>query len=247
MTFHRFYCPELSSDQKIILIRDPQEIHHAKNVLRLKKGGAVRIFNGQGLEAQGVIRSLSKDSVEIETSSFLTAKPSHPVITIACAIPKRSKFETIIEKCTELGADEIIPLKTSRTEIKESINGAIRQNARYQEVAINACKQCGRSFLPKIHTTVNFFDALDQISANDLALIGHIREKLKKLPDLKKEDLRTKNRILVFVGPEGDFDENEISTAIQRGCVPITLGPNILKVETAVFAAISYLTLILRS
>ncbi len=247
MPRHRFFLPSLKDQERKVLINDKKEIHHIADVLRLKAGDTVSVFNGKGLSGEGCIRDISKNAIAVEIFSFSAAQQQKPLIVAACAIPKRSKFETIIEKCTELGVDEIIPLQTSRTEIKASAIGNARQNTRYQEVAINACKQSSRSFLPKIHPATKFTDALDQVSAHDLALIGHIQEKIKKLSDFDKEALQKKDRIIIFIGPEGDFREDEINVAIQKRCLPVTLGPNILKVETAIFAAVSYLMLTLRS
>lgn len=245
MARHSFFCPDLTANKNKILIIDREEVHHLSNVLRLKKADEISIFNGKGLAAQGIIKSISNNTVEVETVSFKTAKPNTPLIVLACAIPKRSKFETIIEKCTELGVDEIIPLKTIRSEVK--VSSSSRHSERYHDVAINAAKQCGRSFLPKIHPFTDLKDALDQISADDLSIIGCLKGEPKRLPDIKLSDAKEKARIIVFIGPEGDFTDDEINTAIEKGCIPITLGPNVLKVETAAISCISYLMLLLRS
>lgn len=247
MARHSFFCPDLIANKNKILLNNKEEIHHLTSVLRLKKDDGITIFNGKGLAAQGVIKSISKNTVEVEAISFITTKPSTPLIVLACAVPKRSKFETIIEKSTELGVDEIIPLKTTRTEIKVSAAASSRQNTRYQDVAINAAKQCGRSFLPQIHPLTDFKNVLSQISSNDLAIIGSLKGEPKRLPDIKILDTKEKGRIIVFIGPEGDFTDEEIASAIQKSCIPVTLGPNVLKVETAALSSISYLMLLLRS
>lgn len=244
---HRFYYPSLVQGQNKIKMLSKEEIHHLINVLRLKKESQVTIFNGQGLEALGIISSSSKREIEIETLSFLTQKKPYPLLALACAIPKKSKFETIIEKCTELGVDEIIPLKTTRTEMTGSLESLQRKTKRFLEVAINACKQSQRSFLPEIHPVTTFEKMLTTITSNDVSLIGSLRENKKRLTDIPLDQLKKANKIYLFIGPEGDFTDEEINLSLNKGCLPISLGPQVLKVETAAICAISYLMLSLRS
>ncbi|MCX5681554.1 MAG: RsmE family RNA methyltransferase [Candidatus Omnitrophica bacterium] len=247
MTHHHFYCTTINPNNNKVIITEKKEVHHLWSVLRFKKGEEISVFNGNGLEGLGVITSASKDAIEIKILSFSNTKPHQPLFAIACAVPKRSKFETIIEKCTELGIDEIIPLQTIRTEIRGHLGSSGHRNKRYQDIAINASKQCCRAILPKIHSLTTFSDALNQVSADDLALIGCLKGKPKKFPDLNLTEAKEKKRIIVFIGPEGDFTDEEIENALQKGCVPITLGPNTLKVETAAISSIAYLMLYLRS
>ncbi|MFA6378591.1 MAG: RsmE family RNA methyltransferase [Candidatus Omnitrophota bacterium] len=244
---HRFYYPSLTQDQNKIKMLSKEEIHHLVDVLRLKKESQVTIFNGQGLEALGVISSSSKREIEIETLSFLTQEKTYPLLTLACAIPKKAKFETIIEKCTELGVDEIIPLKTARTEMTGSIESLQRKTKRFLEVAVNACKQSQRSFLPEIHPIMTFEEMLTTITSNDISLIGSLRENKKRFTDISMDQLKKASKIYLFIGPEGDFTDEEISLALDKECLPISLGPQVLKVETAAICAISYLMLSLRS
>jgi 16S rRNA (uracil1498-N3)-methyltransferase len=247
MTRHRAYCPDLDPNQKKITISNKNEAHHLSHVLRAKEGDQISIFNGHGLEGIGAIISVRKDRIELEVLSLKKEQQPQPLIAIACAIPKRSKFETIIEKCTELGADEIIPLKTLRTEIDHATKNSDKKHKRYQEIAVNAAKQSGCSFLPNIHPQTTFEIALDEITSKDLALIGCIKGQAKKIHELDWVDIKKKKRIIVFIGPEGDFTDTEVDKALQKGCLPITLGPNILKVETAAISAMAHLMLHLRS
>jgi len=243
----RFFSPKLDKDQKNISLLDKDEIHHLVDVLRLKVGNEVTIFNGEGLEARTIISSISHKEAIFEVISFYEKARTYPLLVLACAIPKRSKFETIIEKCTELGIDEIIPLKTQRTEIAKTAENLARRHHRYEDVAINACKQSQRFFLPKVHPVTKFDQALAGIFQNDLALIGSLKDPTQRLCDLTQGQLQAKNRILIFIGPEGDFTDEEIHHAIGQGCIPITLGSNVLKVETAAIATVAYLSLQFRS
>ena len=114
---HRFYCPNTDFSPQKITISNPGEIHHLKNVLRMKQGDQVSLFNGQGDEVTGVIENMNALQVQVQITQRHEKKCSAVSIILACAVPKKSKFETIIEKCTELGVDEIIPMRTARTEV----------------------------------------------------------------------------------------------------------------------------------
>lgn len=243
----RFFVPNLDQTQKSISLLDKNEIHHLSGVLRLKSSDTVTIFNGHGLEAQASIRSISRTEIIFQDLSFCKKEQIQPLLILACAIPKRSKFETIIEKCTELGIDEIIPLKTQRTEIALSEKTSSHRLHRYEEVAMSACKQSHRSFLPMIHPITKFDKVLECIDPADLTLIGCLKDPHQNLRDLGREQLQTKNKIVILIGPEGDFTENELLAATQHGCIPISLGPNILRVETAAIASVAYLMLQLRA
>lgn len=239
---YRFYCPTLTDRTPTIAITDKHEIHHIKNVLRYKQGSIIRIFNGQGTEAEGTITALKPERIDINCTQFLleTSAPQTTVI-LACAIPKKSKFETIIEKATELGAAQIIPLKTQRTETTLSGDRAHKKNSRYETIALNASKQSQRKKLPQISPITTFKDALKTIDADTLALIpclntenrNSLVETLSRQPGPK--------RIMVFIGPEGDFTPEEVQAALAAGCLPVSLGETVLKVETAALAVLSFI------
>ena len=243
----RHYYQNLTQNDSSIIIKPGSEFHHLAHVLRVKINDEIVVFNGQGLKGAGIISSISSKEIKLDLHVFSKETLSVPSLVLACAIPKKSKFETIIEKCTELGIDEIIPLKTQRTEITKTAENLARRHHRYEDVAINACKQSQRFFLPKVHPVTKFDQALAGIFQNDLALIGSLKDPVQRLCDLAQGQLQAKNRILIFIGPEGDFTDEEIHRAISQGCIPITLGSNVLKVETAAIATVAYLSLQFRS
>ena len=113
---HRFYCGQADLDRKIIDISDLKEIHHLRNVLRLKLKDQIKIFNNLGEEIVATVVSMTVRSIQIRKDYDVPAlKQKEVEIVLACAIPKKAKFESIIEKCTELGVDQIIPVITQRT------------------------------------------------------------------------------------------------------------------------------------
>lgn len=114
---HRFYSQNANFSRKQLTIHDSDEIHHIKDVLRLSKGAIVQIFNGQNQEADVTIDAFTQDGLKVIVQSVRQAEAKKGKIILACAPPKKDKFEWIIEKCTELGVDEIIPLKAKRSEV----------------------------------------------------------------------------------------------------------------------------------
>ncbi len=241
---HRFYCPDLSPQSPTVTISDPQEIHHLKNVLKLHAGDKITVFDGKGNEVYGFIKDIHKGSIIMKKVSAVIGvqSPGHR-ICLACAIPKKTKFEWIIEKSTELGIDEIIPLKTHRTEIRLSSQRILAKTQRYQTVALNAAKQCQRSFIPQIFPIQSLPETLKIISPKTLGLIPCLTGERKNLLEVQSL-IRQFTKIIVFIGPEGDFTPEEILMAQQAGCIPVSLGNTILKVETAALAVVAYLNLL---
>ncbi len=245
MARHRFFVPNLSFEKDLVLVTDPDEIHHIKDVLRLKPGDIIALFNGQGEEVRAEILRFAAASLEVKIASRQKIEVTKKVsVVLACAIPKRAKFESIIEKCTELNVDEIIPLQTKRTEIRLNPEQSGRKLARYQTVAVNAAKQSGRSQIPVIHPVTEFSKAMKNLTTHDTAFIPCLIGERKDLVDALR--LKTaQQRIVFFIGPEGDFTPQEVALAIAAGCAPVSLGPTILKVDTAAISVAALANLFL--
>lgn len=241
INMHRFFSPNLTATTHALEITDSREIHHLKNVLRLKKDNVITIFNGKGAEGQAIIQLVSESCIKLHLDAISVEAPKKFLIILACAIPKKAKFETIIEKCTELGVDEIIPIKTQRTEFALSIERMAKKNARYQTVAINAAKQSKRKTVPVIHPITDFKKALETFSGVEtLSFIPCLTGNRVSLPQAFQKLSTPAQKIIIFIGPEGDFTPEEVKTAVQSGCVPVSLGETVLKVDTAAISAISF-------
>lgn len=234
---HRFITPNLNFQNKTLSITDPKEIHHLIDVLRLRTGDVIAVFNGKGKEVQARIVSMTPGTVLLEAVSQVRESSVNPVtLTLACAIPKKAKFEMIIEKCTELGVDRIIPVLTERTEVRVSGDRLNNKQQRYEKVAVNAAKQCQRNFLPIVDNPTDFPDIIHKLSGRDAAFIPCLSGKRQNIIEafiLKPEQ----NNVIFFIGPEGDFTPKELTMALKAGCIPVTLGPTVLKVDTAAIAA----------
>ena len=241
---HRFFLTQNFSDQESFILTDAKEIHHLKNVLRLKPKQQLKVFNNEGKEVVGTITTITKDRIEIRRDYVIPSKRNRPIdLILACAVPKRSKFEFIIEKCTELGVDEIIPLKTQRTEIILNSERLEKKNHRYETVAVNAAKQSGRQVVPKIHPVSPIADVLKLLKKDSLALIACLSDGENILSLLNNQDLKKFKRIIFFIGPEGDFSKEEVTLARKTGCLGVSLGPTVLKVDTAAISVVSFANL----
>lgn len=241
---HRFFSPQSNLNASQVTIIDLSEIHHIRDVLRLKTGDPITIFDGSGKEATGTISSSKDNAVTVTILDRRDCRPARDVrLILACAIPKKTKFESIIEKCTELGVDEIIPLCTTRTEFRKG-GDPEKKTQRYTAVAINAAKQSKRSVIPKIHPVTDFTQALAQISSQTIGFIPCLIQNTTGLMDAFKIPKATKN-VIFFIGPEGDFTPDEIQLAIKTGCIPVSLGPTVLKVDTAAICVLAVANLLL--
>lgn len=236
---HRFYSPNADFSQKNIFITDPHELHHIKDVLRLKKGARIQIFNGRDQEADVCLEAILAEGFKVSVCEVRQGRVSSSRIILACAPPKKDKFEWIIEKCTELGVDEIIPLKTRRGEVvftKERMAGKL---ARFEKVVINASKQSKRLSTPKVHQMTELSAVLNALDPQGL----HLFPSLNGHPPHIKEVLSgpsAPQTVTIFIGPEGDFTPEEVLMAQKAGCLEISLGTTVLKVETAAIAAVSF-------
>ncbi len=239
---HRFFCAHANLNSTVISLSDQAEIHHLKNVLRLKIDNQISLFDGSGKEALGTILSIQRKKVEVRIDQLLPRIPRQGLsIILACAIPKRAKFEWIVEKCTELGVDEIIPMKTQRTELSLRSVDIRKKTLRYKTIAINAAKQSKRTTIPIIHPLTNFENIIQNLDQNTIALIPCLTGDRKLINSIH---IDREKKIIFLIGPEGDFTSNEVELAKSHGCIPVDLGATVLKVDTAAMAVLAYLKFI---
>ncbi|MBP9854710.1 MAG: 16S rRNA (uracil(1498)-N(3))-methyltransferase [Candidatus Omnitrophica bacterium] len=235
---HRFFTPSLTKNSKNIVMEDLREIHHLKDVLRLKSGQTIQLFNGAGCKAEGRIIEISSNKISIQLEKTTEESAELPILILACAVPKKGKFETIIEKTTELGIDEIIPLKTKNSDVTFKLEKMNSKLERFQKVALNAAKQSNRSTIPVIHPMTEFSSVVENLLTRSTVIIPSLTKNSKKfIPVLEK--LSSPTVISFLIGPEGDFSEQEYKLAHDSGCLPVSLGKTILKVETAAIASIA--------
>jgi len=242
---HRFYiAPESWNTDALALTGT--EAHHCRNVLRLEPGDKVVLFDGRGRELTAEI--ISSDSSEISLRKLHEAKtpPLRCQITLGQAIPKGKNMDLIVQKADEIGAAEIAPVLSDRTVVRLDEESAASKQAKWQTVAVEAAKQCGQNWLPRVHLPQTMAQFFQQPRRFDLQLIGSLQSDavhLKKiLAEYSAEHGDRPTSVLMLVGPEGDFTPAELSLARSHGCRPITLGPIVLRVETASIYCLSVLS-----
>jgi len=252
---NKFFVPSSGVLADEIIIEDKLEVHHIRDVLRLKPGEKVAVFDENGNDYICVIVSL-KERVHLNIEKRLTATNNGGIfkLTVACAIPKKAKIDDIIDKLVQLGVDRIIPLKTERVIVKLDKHKEALRFQRWKKIALSAVKQCKRNNLAVIEPVNDFKSLIQQSSEFDLKLIPYLEGERKNLKDVLDKFFRGgsivnghKNRIslqiILLIGPEGDFSPEEVKLAKAFGFIPVTLGSLVLRVDTAAIAAASFIKL----
>ncbi len=231
----------ISNDEIVIV---GQDVKHIKNVLRMKQGDLITICDGAGTDYVCTIIELQDDKImcKISVGGKSLAEPEYDV-TVFHGLPKGSKFDEIIQKCVELGATRIVPVKTKRTivEIKDA-KSAAKKIERYNKIALEACKQCNRGVVPVVEEFVDFDSAITMMKESDLCFIPYENEKDCTIKSFLQGQGKDKPKSAAFfIGPEGGFDDAEIAKAKAAGITTVSLGPRILRTETAAPAVLAML------
>jgi 16S rRNA (uracil1498-N3)-methyltransferase len=263
---HRFYLPpERCAGETLRL--DGGEAHHALRVLRLKHGELVAVLDGIGNEFMCTVKDCGRNAVTLSVSlkNFVPAPAC--AVTLLQAVPKGKIIEGIIQKSVELGARRIVPILSERVVTQLDGENAEHKRDKWQGVAIEAIKQCGAAWLPKVEAPVtieDFFSSCSGVSAErrilpenksgflpkattvfDLSLVGSLQKERRHprevLHEFETKHGRLPQSVGVWVGPEGDFTSDELSAIQDSGAVPISLGKLVLRVETAAVYCLSIL------
>jgi len=252
---HRFYIPPENWNPDALVLTNA-EAHHARDVLRLKRGDKLVVFNGRGREITAEIVDLAKGEIGLRKLHEAETTPLRCRITLGQAIPKGKNMDVIVQKAVEIGAAEIAPILSDRTVVHVDLESAAQKQAKWQQVAIEAAKQCGQNWLPQVRAPRKLRDFFSDVGVEvrvptrsfsfDLRLIGSLQSDarhLKKiLANYSSERGQLPTSVLMLVGPEGDFTPAELALARSHGCQPITLGPVVLRVETAAIYCLSILS-----
>jgi len=230
-----FYTEEKNITEHQIKITG-EEAHHIATVLRYKKGERIYVTDGEGFEYRAVVDSVSEDLV-VSTIVSKTRKPQEPLaqITLAQALIKAPKMDTLVEKTVELGVFEIIPIITQRSLPTMEGEG---KHKRLNRIAIAALKSSKRSILPQIREPINFNELLAQADHYQAAFLAWEGERSKRIADLVTA--RPK-RVLLIIGPEGGFTQEEVDLANKMAVRTFSLGLRRLRSETAAISALSLL------
>ncbi|NMM61950.1 16S rRNA (uracil(1498)-N(3))-methyltransferase [Clostridium sp. P21] len=238
---HKFFVNKANIDNDRAFI-DGDDVKHIYKVLRLQVGDNVNINNCEGEEFLGEIDEINKKQVIVKIIKQLPLNnESNIEIYLFQGLPKSSKMDLIVQKATELGVKEVTPIVTERVVVKSEL-GEFKKVDRWCRIALEACKQSKRSLVPKINTPIGFNNLLEFLKQIDLIIVPYENAEgygIKKVVEnINKRDVK---KIAVIIGPEGGFDETEIETLKNLEAHIVTLGPRILRTETAGFVCISLL------
>ncbi len=213
------------------------EARHLSQVLRIQPGESITVFDGYGRRASAEVLAITRESVTLKLGESHNPPSPLPAITLAQAVPKGKMMDLIVQKSVELGISAIQPLITRHTIVQPGEGKA----EKWRRTALEACKQCGQDTLPRIAEPCSLENWLAaDASTPGLKLIASLaagalpfRETLRSHPGTTAATL--------LIGPEGDFSPQEMSAALEAGFTPVSLGPIVLRVETATFFCLSVL------
>jgi 16S rRNA (uracil1498-N3)-methyltransferase len=212
------------------------EAHHLRYVLRLGVGEEVCIFDGKGNECFCRICNFQHNSVELNVLKYIHINQSDFNVVLACALSKGRKIDLVVEKATELGVSKIIPFKAARSVVNLAGREKDRTE-RWRRISVAAAKQCGRNWLPEIEEPQSLRSVLDNLSGFQYCLVADIEGfPVRKIFKSSEENACS---VIVLVGPEGGFEPKEKLAIKESGVIAFTLGPYILRTETACIAAVA--------
>ncbi|MFA6432559.1 MAG: RsmE family RNA methyltransferase [Candidatus Paceibacterota bacterium] len=234
MRLHRFFVAEPIGKQTQVSVRSSELAHQIRRVFRLKKGDAVILFDGSGPDYECEIVEFNEKLVifhivSVGRSQFIPSRR----IYLCAGIVKKDKFEWIVEKATELGVTDIVPINCERSE-KKSLNAT-----RLSKIAIEASEQSGRGNVPTIHPATDPKDLIDNLKKDEVELVAFHTEGR----EFKHENLPETGSLAIFIGPEGGWSPDELDMFHKNDIAIVCLGPQVLRAETAVVAALSVVTL----
>lgn len=234
MRLHRVYTNQELQPGREVSIRD-RSAHYLTRVLRISAGQPICLFNGDGHDYAAEIVRPGKTQVIIDVNSRLpAARESNLSITVVQAISRGERMDQTLQKCTELGAQEFQPLFSERVEVKLRPEKLVKRMKHWQGVVVAACEQSGRAIVPRVLEPLNFGDWLYQSGPGFRLVLAPGAERSLACINLP-------GQLELAVGPEGGFSDVELELMAGRSVQPVSLGPRVLRTETAAPAAVAVL------
>jgi len=238
---YRFFVPPHNIRGSSITIDDPRERHHIRDVLRLRVGDQLMCFDGLGSEYVGTITQSTSRRLIIRIDRRARKEISRLTIWLAQGLPKADRFDWVVQKATELGVARVSPLVTQHTVVRPNPEQGRAKQQRWQRIAREAAKQCGRTTIPVIDPPQSFQTAIRLLEALPLILMPTLLVTTIPLRELLTAHTAL-TQVAIVIGPEGDFSREEIAFAEAHGARPVSLGPLTLRAETAALATIVILS-----
>ena len=227
------------TQDEIVLSED--ESHHLIHVLRRQRGDLIELFNGTGDFAEASIASIARGSVTARVTQRRHVERRTPLITLIQALPREQKLDFILQKATELGLAHLIPVVTENAIVKIKADRAEDKKARWEKIVLNAAKQCGAAWLPRIEPARSLDALLQQRPALDLLIVCALTPSARAMKEVLRAAKPAPASIGILVGPEGDFSPAEMDAILAAGAMPVSLGSTVLRSETAAMYALSAL------
>ena len=217
---HRFYSESLDADASTVELSG-EEAHHAVRVVRLRPGDAVSLFDGKGLEVIGSYEGGTKHAASVRVIRAVRHVPPQVRVTLAVGGLHRDKpQEEVVRRATELGACRVYFWDGDHSQ------RPVKHSDRWRKTAVEACKQCGRFFLPVVDTVSSLDAFLDSLAGP--VVMAALSEKADAAPAVNATD-----RLALLIGPEGDFSDRELALALEVGAIPVSLGKHVYRSEVA--------------
>jgi 16S rRNA (uracil1498-N3)-methyltransferase len=232
MRIPRFYCPQLAASSKLLEL--PAAAHrHAVQVLRMKQGEPLHVFDGLGVEYEAVLDQIAKRSSMVRLGDRIEINNESPLkITLLQGISRGERMDYALQKAVELGVNCIIPVVTERCNVQLSNGRADKRLVHWQGVMVSACEQSGRSLLPEIYSVMTLDEALE----GNKIKCGLV---LDPQASTGFTEVKQCDDVALLIGPEGGLNNAEIQRAQLSGFQPVRFGPRILRTETATVAALA--------
>lgn len=236
----RFYCDFPLAIGRLTVLPD-DTARHAVGALRLREGAAVTLFNGNGAEYHGSLVLQGKGAAVLVAQCTAPQRESNLHITLAQGISSGERMDLTLQKTVELGIAAIQPVMMRRSVVKLSGDKSDRRLRHWQGVVVSACEQCGRNVIPPVAPIAEFMlwlrEIKREVQASSVAPVCYL---LDPAAQVGLRDLPAPSGpIFLLAGPEGGFDPVERNAALAAGCLPVRLGPRILRTETAALAALA--------
>ncbi len=230
MSTPRFFVPSLSTG-----FLPEAESKHAAQVLRLGPGDTLTVFDGRGCEAKARVGTATKDRVNYDILAQAKSPEPRLRVHLGQAIPKGKSMDLILQKATELGASAITPILAERSVVDLDAERAGAKQEKWQAIVLEACKQCGQNWLPHVSAPVGLGEFLDDLPKSGLRLIASLQPDARPMPLVLREAWAAVpvTDLTLMIGPEGDFTPAELGRARAAGFLPVSLGPHVLRTETA--------------
>ncbi len=234
----RFFCPaDLHTGAELLL---PAGAARHVQVLRLQPGDGITLFNGQGGEFEATVARMGRSDVAVTVGAHQAVeREAARAVTLAIGMPANERMDWLVEKATELGAASIQPVAAARSVLKLSGERAERRQAHWQAIAAGACEQCGRNRVPPVAAPLPLAEWLRRAPASGTRLMLSLRTGSQAVA----QAAGGADEVWVLHGPEGGLTGQEEDAALAHGFTPASLGPRVLRAETASVAALALLTL----